>query len=243
MYTKMFENEKGFWWHEGMRKITDRLMKLYLARSNDLRILDIGCGTGGWFSLLSHYGAVYGIDKSDDAIFFAKKQGIAKSIVKGDVDTLPYCDSSFDTVTCFDVLYHRWIKDDQRIINEIYRVLKKNGTLIIREASYNWLMSQHDTLVWTRHRYTPAELKLKLATAGLTVARCTFLNFFLFPVVLIKRLVEKIKPDEDPLATMYIVPWLVNQIFYLFLYFESILIPFINFPFGLSIICIAKKIK
>lgn len=241
VYKKMYEHEDVFWWHKGMRKITEKLLTHYCKKGAELKILDVGCGTGGWFSLLSQYGSVYGIDRSDEAIHYARKRGIAYSVVQGNIDALPYENNTFDIISCFDVLYHKCVSDEQAVLHEIYRVLKQDGMLIIREASYDWLRSQHDTLVWTRHRFKSDELQLKLSAAGLIVIKCSYLNFFLFPIALVKRLFERILQEKNPLASMYSLPTLVNKFFYFFLLIESTLLPLMKFPFGLSIICIAKK--
>ena len=49
--------------------------------------------------------------------------------VKGDATHLPFRDNSFDLVTFFHVLEH--IKNDKMALTEIYRVLKKDGTLLL----------------------------------------------------------------------------------------------------------------
>ena len=43
---------------------------------------------------------------------------------------LPYCDNSFDLVTCFDVVEHL-PSHPLRLLSEIRRVLKENGTLVL----------------------------------------------------------------------------------------------------------------
>jgi len=224
-----------------MRKIIIVLLDKYLFKKKDIKILDVGCGTGGMFSALSRYGQIWGIDKSAEAISYAKARNIAMEIKQGDADKLPWADNTFALAGCFDVLYHQWIKNDAAVLKEIYRVLAPGGALIIREASYDWLRSQHDQLVWTNHRFTKKELVNKLRQTGFNVEKSSYVNFFLFPLALIKRLLEKIAPEKNPLKHTFSYNFLVNGVLAAFLYIEAGIIKYLNFPFGLSIICVAKK--
>lgn len=241
VYQKMFENEDRFWWHQGMKKIVVSLLERYLPERKGLIILDIGCGTGGMFSTLKKYGQVWGIDKSAEAVAYAKRRNIAEEIILGEASRMPFSDKTFDLICCFDVLYHKWVENDDKVLKEIYRILAPGGLVIIREAAYDWLRSQHDEIVWTKHRYNKTELKNKLEQAGFKVKKCSFANFFLFPIALVKRLSEKIVREKSHSEKVFYINPIINPIFKLFLYFEAILIKYINFPFGLSIICLAKK--
>lgn len=241
IYEKMYVNEDKFWWHLGMREIITSLLDKYLSKKKNLKILDVGCGTGGLFRALSRYGKVYGIDKSEQAVSYARARNIAQEIKQGDVSELPWPDGTFDLAGCFDVLYHQWIKNDVAVLKEIYRVLVPGGVLIIREGAYNWLRSQHDQLVWTNHRFTKNELADKLRQAGFKVKKSSYANFFLFPLALVKRLLEKIAPEKDPLKNIFSYNPLINAVLTVFLYIEARMIKYLNFPFGLSIICVAKK--
>ena len=49
--------------------------------------------------------------------------------VNNDIQTLPFLDGSFDLVICSQVLEH--VPDDNRALNEFYRVLRPNGSLVI----------------------------------------------------------------------------------------------------------------
>jgi len=241
VYKKMYEREDLFWWHRGIRKIINALLDKYLLQKQGNKILDVGCGTGGMFKTLARYGEVYGIDKSSQAVGYAKARSLANLVVLSSADSIPFDDATFDVVTCFDVLYHKWVQDDSLVLKEIQRVLKPGGIMFVREASYNWLRSQHDELVWTNHRFTRDELSQKIKKAGFKIIKRSYVNFFLFPLALIKRISEKIIRKKNPLEHLFGGNFLVGNFFAFFLYLEAFFIRFIDFPFGLSIICIAKK--
>jgi len=68
-------------------------------RLRDLKLLDVGCGTG-WYSYLFHSQGVnvYGIDLSETAIRKAKERGMPKSFLVGDGFFLPFSQDRFDAI-------------------------------------------------------------------------------------------------------------------------------------------------
>lgn len=92
--------------------------------------LEVGCGGGILTEEICKMGFVTtGIDPSDQslntAINHAKASGLYIKYDNGTGEQLPYSDKSFDCVFCCDVLEH--VRDLQKVISEISRVLKPNG--------------------------------------------------------------------------------------------------------------------
>lgn len=87
------------------------------------RILDLGCGYNG--DLLTALGPSFegaGIDLSVNPK--------NKNLIKGRVDEpLPFKDASFETVTALAIIEH--VDDPERMLAEIYRVLKPSGKILI----------------------------------------------------------------------------------------------------------------
>jgi ubiquinone/menaquinone biosynthesis C-methylase UbiE/uncharacterized protein YneR len=102
-------------------------------------VLDIGCGSGYGDALLARESRrIYGLDNSEEAIFYAKKNYGDKRtfFIVGDACSVPFKDSSFDTIICFEVIEH--ILDHDGLIKEVYRLLKDEGEFLIStpEKSY-----------------------------------------------------------------------------------------------------------
>ncbi len=87
------------------------------------KVLFIGCGKGDELRILKEGTAM---DISLTAIKIAKKKNPKFNFVVADACKLPFKENSFDLVICSEVLEH--IKNPQRVISEIKRVLK--GVLI-----------------------------------------------------------------------------------------------------------------
>ena len=92
-------------------------------------LLDVGCGRGTLAHFLNLNLELYGIDISEAAIVEANK--IYKQAKQTDLDkeALPYENNFFDCVVALDVLEH--VYDPQNVINEIHRVLKNKGKLVL----------------------------------------------------------------------------------------------------------------
>ncbi|MBV5220705.1 class I SAM-dependent methyltransferase [Staphylococcus hominis] len=99
------------------------------------KVLEAGCGDGAiLFKLIEKYKIEgHGIDISENAKSIATeymiKTGIKFKYVIGDVQKLPYPQNTFDTVISLGVIEH--FLNPDKVMNEMYRVLKTNGHLIL----------------------------------------------------------------------------------------------------------------
>lgn len=97
------------------------------------KLLDIGCGTGKYGEALEKIGyQVEGIDHSKSQVEEAQKVICARM---GEACDLPYEDESFDVCTMMMMLHQIPNENRPLAVEEAYRVLKKNGVLIIKTVS------------------------------------------------------------------------------------------------------------
>ena len=106
-------------------------------------ILDIGCGGGGAIHQLAKKatnGKVYGVDFSNESVMVSRitnKQFVQMGRVEiqhSSVSCLPFSDNMFDLVTAVNT--HNYWPDLVTDMQEILRVLKPNGKLIIIGSVY-----------------------------------------------------------------------------------------------------------
>ena len=143
------------------RVFLDLLRRHGIQTLAGLRILDVGCGTGGELRRLIDYGAapenMFGLDLLSHHVAQAKKLNPGMFLVSGNGANLPYLSASFDLVTQLTVFSS--ILDDklkQAIAAEMLRVLKPGGMILwydywlnpvnpatrgVRPAEVRWLFS------------------------------------------------------------------------------------------------------
>lgn len=132
-------------------KILEPRFKTLVAKLppvNGLKVLDVGCGRGELVFWCVCNGAkrAVGIDYSTAAIKLSNraKKVFNKSInekvdfIKMDGKHLKFKDQSFDAVILTEVLEHLYPDEQEILLNEIYRVLAKNGFVFIHTAPSEW---------------------------------------------------------------------------------------------------------
>ena len=101
-----------------------------------LKILDIGCGSGGFAKQLSGEGAmVTGIDPAVEAIRHAAATVPLAKFVTGVAESLPFDDAAFDIAVTINALHHVPEAAMRAALSEAARVLKPNGVLIAIEPT------------------------------------------------------------------------------------------------------------
>jgi SAM-dependent methyltransferase len=93
------------------------------------RVLDVGCGNGGWLGQMKLYGfECYGCEPDS---LRAKTAASIKDvkISATDLHTAQYSDGFFDVVHIWNVLEH--VHDPKAVLKEANRILKKEGLIII----------------------------------------------------------------------------------------------------------------
>lgn len=237
----MFEMEGNLWWYSGMRAITAAMVGETLRELKPRRLLDVGCGTGYsllWLRDYFNLSEVYGVDLSPNAAEFWKERNLDTGAL-GSADKLPFGDSRFDLVTCFEVIYQLNDERASAAVAEMHRVLKPEGLLFLREPAYQWMRGAHDKAVGSKRRYTLTDLRRLLRARKFGVLRSTYANTLLFWAVAAHRLLSKLtgstQSDVRPVAG-----WL-NHALEATLKLEARMLRRIDFPFGVSAIILARK--
>jgi ubiquinone/menaquinone biosynthesis C-methylase UbiE len=231
--------EKNNWWFIAKRRGVSILLKQYAKNHNGKFLLDIGCGTGMNSEIFQNGHVAIGLDSSFSALIYSKEKKY-KYLVAADGASLPFADSSFDTIVALDVLEH--LNDDQAI-KEMYRICKAGSSVFITVPAFEFLWTSRDERLHHLRRYTVDSLKKKLFKNGFHVRKITYTNLFLLPFLYAKvvkeRYFKKLLPIKDE-SSIIVVPNLVNQILTAWLLLESLLWRWAGLPCGTSLLCFAE---
>ncbi len=241
-YARMYALEDDYWWFVGKRRIAEALIGRSDAANGNLQVLDVGCGTGGFLSHLSSpLGVGYGMDLSAEALQFAQQRRLNR-LVQASAETLPYCDDSFDLVTALDLLYHRWVADDVAALRECWRVLRPGGCLLVTDSAFQFLYGEHDLRFGGQRRYTTGELRTRLEAAGFTILKLSYANTLFFPAVAAVRLWSRAFGTHS--AGDFVLrplPGWLNGLLTAVYTLEARGLRWLSYPFGASVVCLARK--
>ncbi len=234
-YHEIAKLEKTDWWYESRRRLINLLIKKYCQPC--FTALDIGCGTGANMRVLQNLcNQVSGIDYSNDAIRYCKKNKLF-NVKKGSITKIPYKSESFDLILCSDVLEH---VNDKQAIKEMYRVLKKEGHLILMVPAFNSLWNDNDDLSEHLRRYRAPELQKLLRSFHLK--KLTYWNALMFAPAWLLSKKQKMFPSEHKQNNLNLVPKFANNILKLWFGIENPLAAHAKLPFGTSVIAVAQKL-
>jgi SAM-dependent methyltransferase len=244
-YAIMYEVEGAHWWFAGRRRILESFVEEIVAKlksgglSEQPRILDVGCGTGANLEMLAAFGAAEGVDVSEDALAFCRARGLT-NVRLGAGERLPYEDNSFDLVTALDVVEH--LDDDAAGLQEMRRVLRPDGRALLFVPAFMWLWGVQDDVSHHRRRYTLPQLTERVRAAGFEVERATYANLTFFAPILAGRLLMRAtgaRPASENNLNVSALNGVLGHIFGA----ERFWLRRLNFPFGVSAVCVARRVE
>lgn len=238
-HEKRIANEDVHWWFVSRRKIIKTILAKYFDDRPENTILEVGCGSGGNLKMLSAFGDLVALELHDKARERANSRNICK-VKKGRLpEDIPF-DSGFDLICILDVLEH--IENDLGALQSLQSMLNKNGKLLITVPAYKFLWSNHDTACHHKRRYFKRQLSRLVIKSGLSIQYRTYFNTFLFPGIATLRLLNKLLKKNQG-SDVVLPPKFLNDFLATIFSSETIFLPRLGFPFGLSILIIADKKK
>lgn len=243
VYHSNYKTENTYFWFLSRNAIVYNTFQSICNPDNEIsgsNLIDIGCGTGGFSSILQTNGFnMTGLDMEAIALDYCRKRGLTNlynCYVHQVKDILP--DTNFKAAFALDVIEH--IEDDNKAVSDIYDLLPHGSYFIATVPAYQWLWSNHDVIHMHYRRYTLKNFENLLKTNKFHIKYSSYFNTLLFPAVVGKRFLDKLlkKENNSPVDE---VSDSLNKILKLIFDQEKKLIPNVKLPFGLSIIVVAQK--
>lgn len=143
----------------------DRLRRL-LGGDVRGRLLNVGCGTGGFNLVVEEAGArPVGVDADAEAIAICalKQEKGGGAFVRAAAERLPFPDGTFDVVYCFSSIEH--VESVEESVAEMVRVTRRGGLIYVHTPNaWSWYEG-HYKLLWAP--FLPAALgRLYLRARG-----------------------------------------------------------------------------
>ena len=239
-YELMHTVEDRMWWYRGLRRlVADQLARVLRGTAATGPVLDAGCGTGGMLRVLGAAVAgrpTLGLDY--DAVAAALAAGKAgRPTLSGSVNEMPLQSRSLGAYVSLDVLCHDQV-DPERALAEAYRCLQPGGIAIFNLPAYAWMFSAHDRRTHNARRFSRGAARSLLASQGFRILRASYWNTFLFPLMLLHRLIER----SDAQSDVRDYPRWIDTLFSMTLAIErSLIAKGLNFPFGGSLLIVATR--
>ena len=187
--------EKGYRYHL-LRNEVSRVVK-FTGRSSG-KVLDVGCGTGDRLDVFRTKSfETYGVETSDSASY--AREHLHLNVLKGNLFSARFPDQFFDVVTLYNVLEHT--HHPSRVCNEIHRVLKDDGFLVIQVPNKDSLQYKIFKGKWAAfdvprdlYYFGTEVIRSLLGKVGFTLAKMDhFMNWWHPPT-----LVLSLFPNLDP---------------------------------------------
>ena len=145
--------------------IMKRLNRFWIDSPGTL--LEIGCAMGFFLDYASSLGwKVKGVDLAEDAVNFAKEK-FGLDVFKGNIFSLNADTNSFDSCISIGTMDH--LKNPLAVFNEISRILKPNGLLIVTIGSISELVPFHYRPPEHLFYFSRKSLKIALEKSGFEV--------------------------------------------------------------------------
>jgi len=126
--------------------VANRYFRIPKSARKDIRILEVGCGSGAnlWFLSKEEFDT-YGVDSSQKGLELAElhlreKWNVVANLCHGSFTELPYDDSYFDVVVDVVSLQHMILNDVPLALQEIHRVLRPKGVF------FSYRLSDHSVM-------------------------------------------------------------------------------------------------
>src|SRR3989344_280903 len=232
-YKKMDAIENEHWWFVAKRNMIGIILNKY-AKEKNLKILDLGCGTGAVMKFLdSKDYKVCGVDTNDAALDYCSEKRL--EVKKGEAENINFDDNAFDIVLALDLLEH--LDSPEKSIREINRILKKDGLLIATVPAHQFLWSYHDVSLHHKKRYDKENFK-NLFQDNFKIETISWIHSsILLPAILIRLMNKMIggKETSDVAKSGKTTNFIMGIVYF----FELNIFKFFNYlPWGLSLLVV-----
>jgi SAM-dependent methyltransferase len=237
--------ELTHWWFKSRRNILNILLgKMKIDDKKSM--IELGCGNGGNLKyLFKDFNQTTGVELDTFSFQTAKLSCLFSKILKLDINDLSSIKKRYQLVAILDVLYHKSIKSPKLILNQASNLNKENGYLLISEPAFTFLSGNHSKSVGEKRRFHKKQLEDLIIKSNYNIIFSSYWGLTTFLILFLKRCIVEplINKKKTGSSTDLIEIPIVNDLLYFIMLIENKLMNYFKYPFGSSIVILAKKIS
>ena len=238
-YDNLARVESSHWYYSGKREIVRRwLLRVRPPRPSD-QLLDCGAGTGRFAKEMEAHCRVQVLDDHEESLQILRKQFRPDQVLALEGDRVPLPDSSLEYITALDVLEH--VPADAEVVRGFHRLLRPGGLAVVTVPASMALWSDWDEVLHHYRRYSRTQLRALFPADQWELVYLNYTNVVAYPAVWLLRRWRRWFPaaggsaraeDRIPAAPVnFLLRWL----------FVSLAFCRIPFPFGVSLLLVARR--
>jgi SAM-dependent methyltransferase len=237
-YDELHALQERHWWYAARREILEGVLETVVHSGLPSgAVYDLGCGVGANLPVLKRFGPTVGVDSSPEAVAYCRERGHA-DVRLADLSRLEGLpDESASIVVLADVIEH--LDDEDACLVAAKRLLKPGGALVVTVPAFMFLWSPADDAAHHKRRYVKSGLHATISR-HFEISRLSYFNAFLFAPIAGGRLLEAIfRRSGHDMA--HVPPSPLNTALRTIFAAEGHLLARFDIPFGVSLLCVARK--
>jgi SAM-dependent methyltransferase len=243
-YEKMYHAEKKLWWYKILHsQVLKSLGNNF--KDNQIQIIDGGCGTGGLIDVLKEngYDNITGFDISTHALRYSKERSL--NVFFGDLRNVYhfFSENTADAFICNDSLYFLSDKKRKKFTEDVYRILKPKGIIILNLPASKAFRGTHDISVGIKNRFSKKDIERIFDQNKYEILEMRYWPFLLSPLIFLVRFIQRLKikflPDKHLSSDVKVPPAFLNNSFYGITWMENKIMK--NKPWGSSLFVVLRK--
>ena len=255
-YANLEKVEREHWYYAGKRELVGWWLRRCAGLTRETVLADCGAGTGRLALELAGECQVRVVDDHRESLAILRERFAADQVREGSCTNLPFGADSVDCVTALDVLEH--VERDAAAVREFHRVLRPGGVAVITVPASMALWSDWDVALHHFRRYDRASLVALFPAADWKLEHVNYTNFAVFPAVWLVRSWRKWtsvaplpaatgpvfgradRPTKVRRAEDALPPRWLNRLLQ-FVFVRTGRVSAVPFPFGVSLLLVARK--
>lgn len=236
-YANLEKVERTHWYYAGKRDIVKFWIQETCGIHPNLRLLDCGAGSGAFAESLSKEMTVIAMDDHKESLEILERRIPRESVVCGSCTSIPFPEDSFEIVAALDVIEH--IPNDNLAVNEMVRVLRPGGIMVVTVPAMMCLWSDWDESLHHQRRYSKKSLRNLFQIPNLEILHSAYINTLAMPLVWLARKARLLGFGTASRVEDKTPPAVLNRLLRI-----AFVLPGcsrIQFPFGVGLLLVARK--